>query len=293
MFKTYVIDGKQIANDIKQEVKHVVENSFSNENKPTLACILVGDNPASMSYVKSKEKACEMCGINSQIYRLNGDCSLEELESLIKNLNNNEKVSAILLQLPLPEHLEEYRDYLINLINPVKDVDALTDVNLGKLLAGKELIAPCTATGIMKIIESTGYNVVGKDVVVIGRSLLVGKSVAALLQNANATVTICHSKSVDLKEKCSKADLLIVAIGKPKFINKDYVKNGAFVVDVGINRTEQGLVGDVDYDDVKDLCNYITPVPGGVGPLTVACLMQNTLTLHELQLNLNKSFLND
>ena len=196
----------------------------------------------------------------------------------VNKLNNDDSVSGILLQLPLPKHLNE--DKCVNAILPSKDVDSLTYENLGRLFSKKNIIAPCTATGIMKMLESENISVEGKKAVVIGRSLLVGKSVASLLEQQNATVTICHSKTKDLMKETKQADILIVAIGKSELITQEYVKKGAVVIDVGINRTENGLKGDVDFNDVKDKCSFISPVPGGVGPLTVACLMENTLILH-------------
>lgn len=274
-----IINGKEIAQKIKEQVKEKVNNDFvlKGKNVPCLACVIVEGNSASEVYVASKEKACKECLMNSKIVRLKENISQKELIKTLQSLNKDKKVSGILLQLPLPKHLNE--DESINVISAKKDVDCLTYDNLGKLVSAKQEIAPCTATGIMKILEHENISVQGKKVVVIGRSLLVGKSVANLLEQKNATVTICHSKTENLKDVCKNADILIVAIGKPKFINKDYIKKGAVIIDVGINRTEKGLVGDVDFDSAKDLCSFITPVPGGVGPLTVACLMENTLIL--------------
>lgn len=274
-----IINGKEIAQKIKEQVKEKVNNDFvlKGKNVPCLACVIVEGNSASEVYVASKEKACKECLMNSKIVRLKENISQKELIKTLQSLNNDKKVSGILLQLPLPKHLNE--DESINVISEKKDVDCLTYENLGKLVSAKQEIAPCTATGIMKILDHENISVQGKKVVVIGRSLLVGKSVANLLEQKNATVTICHSKTENLKDVCKNADILIVAIGKPKFINKDYIKKGAVIIDVGINRTEKGLVGDVDFDSAKDLCSFITPVPGGVGPLTVACLMENTLIL--------------
>lgn len=198
-------------------------------------------------------------------------------------LNNDKSVSAILLQLPLPKSLNA--NDAIRKISPQKDVDCLTDLNLGKLFTGNSKFAPCTSTGIIKLLIENNIEIEGKNVVIIGRSLLVGKSVACLLEQNNATVTLCHSKTKNLKEFTRNADILIVAIGKAKFITKDYIKNNAVVIDVGINRIDNKICGDVDFEDVKDLCSYISPVPGGVGPLTVACLMENTLSLALLNKN--------
>ena len=276
-----IIDGKKLALNIRAEVKKEVENNYVLKNKqvPCLACIIVEGNSASEVYVASKKKVTEECLMKSKIIRLKETVSEEELVKEIEKLNNDESVSGILLQLPLPKHLNE--DRCVNTIDPSKDVDSLTYKNLGKLFSKRQDIAPCTATGIIKILESENVNIQGKKAVVIGRSLLVGKSVANLLEQKNATVTICHSKTKDLMKETKQADILIVAIGKTEFITKEYVKKGAVVIDVGINRTEKGLKGDVNFEDVKAKCSYITPVPGGVGPLTVACLMENTLILHK------------
>lgn len=278
--KFMVIDGKAIAEQIKENVRErVLSHYIIGENAPKLACILVGEDKASKVYVKSKIKTCDECGFGSLVINLDENATKEELINVISFLNKDSSISGILVQLPLPNSLERYRNEIINAISPDKDVDCLTDENLGKLYLGKGLIAPCTATGIMKIIESVNYNLEGKDVVVVGRSLLVGKPVSTLLQNNNATVTTCHSYTKNLQEKIDKAELLIVAVGKPKMIKS--VKKGAFVIDVGINRIEDKLVGDVDFDKVSTEAKFITPVPGGVGPLTVACLLENTLKLHE------------
>lgn len=278
-----VTNGKELAKEIKENVKKKVYENYISKNRdvPCLVCIIVGDDKASKVYVNSKKKACEECGIKSLVYQLTADTTKEFLLDFLNKLNVDKTVSGILVQLPLPEKLDKDRDEIINTILPSKDVDCLTHENLGRLFAGVGTIAPCTATGIIKILEHEKFDIDGKDAVVIGRSLLVGKSVSSLLQSKNATVTNCHSHTKNLKEKCQNADILIVAVGKPKMIKKDFVKDGAFVIDVGINRTENGLVGDVDFESVKDKCSYITPVPGGVGPLTVACLMENTLLLHE------------
>lgn len=284
-----IIDGKALAKQIKEKVKESVYTNYiaKGKNVPCLVCIIVGDDKASKVYVNSKKKACEECGIKSEIYQFPEDTSKQFLLDFLQKLNNDDNVSGILVQLPLPRSLDVDRNEIINTISPDKDVDCLTYQNLGKMYAGEHSIAPCTSTGIMKIIESKNYNLDKKDVVVIGRSLLVGKSVSTLLQGKNATVTNCHSHTQNLIDKCKKADVLVVAVGKPKMITSDYIKDGAFVIDVGINRTENGLVGDVDFENVKSKCSYITPVPGGVGPLTVACLMENTLILHEKRTQCN------
>lgn len=280
------IDGKAIAMAIKENVKKQVQSLYLDEGKnaPKLACIIVEGNSASEVYVANKEKACNMCLLGSQIVRLPNNISQAELEKTISQLNADDSVSGILLQLPLPEHLDSQS--ALEKISPSKDVDCLTHQNLGKLFAGSNIIAPCTATGIIKILEHQNVEISGKRAVVIGRSLLVGKSVATLLEQRNATVTICHSKTQNMKEIARQADILVVAIGKTEYITEEYVKPGAVVIDVGINRTENGLKGDVDYNSVCNVCSQITPVPGGVGPLTVACLMENTLTLDRLSKNI-------
>jgi len=276
------IDGKTLAKKIKEDVaKKVAKYS----QKPKLACIIVEGNKASEVYVASKEKACNECGIDSVIIRLPENVTEEGLFSTIDRLNVDKSVSGILLQLPLPSHLDDIK--ATGKIAPEKDVDCLTYVNLGALMSGRGVIAPCTATGIIKILDSENIDPCGKKVVVVGRSLLVGKSVANLLEQRNATVTICHSKTENLKEECKTADILVVAIGRKEMITAEYVKIGAVVIDVGINRTEEGLRGDVSTADVANIASYITPVPGGVGPLTVACLMENTLILHEKMQNKN------
>lgn len=277
------IDGKAIAAQIKTKVKDKVQAEYLDKSLPApkLACIIVEGNSASEVYVASKEKACKECLLQSEIIRLRHDVSQSELEEVISSLNDDDSVSGILLQLPLPKHLDS--DSALSKISPSKDVDCLTTQNLGLLFSGKPIIAPCTATGIIKILDYVGEEIAGKKAVVMGRSLLVGKSVANLLEQRNATVTICHSKTKDIQEVTKQADILVVAIGKPEFVTKEYVKQGAVVIDVGINRTENGLKGDVDYNSVSEVCSKITPVPGGVGPLTVACLMENTLILDRLR----------
>ena len=277
-----ILDGKKVSLLLKTAIRDKIQREYVENSKavPCLACIIVGDNPASQVYVANKEKACGAVGMRSIIKRLPSTSSNEDVEKVIKELNENDEVSGILLQLPLPDGLDEAK--LIECIDPSKDVDALTDINLGKLFSKKNVIAPCTASGIIDLLEHYDIDLQGKHVVVVGRSLLVGKSVCMLFEQKNATVTLCHSKTQNLKEMCALADVLVVAIGKPKFITEDMVKEGVVVVDVGINRLETGLVGDVDYENVKEKCSYITPVPGGVGPMTIAELLKNTITLHEL-----------
>ena len=269
-----IMDGKSLAQEIKNEVKDKVERL---RKKPLLACIIVEGNSASEVYVANKQRACDECGLQSMIVRLPNNVTQRKLENEIVKLNDNKDVSAILLQLPLPEGLDSTR--ALEKIDPSKDVDCLTVHNLGLLFSGQWKIAPCTATGIIKMLKKYDVEIAGKHAVVIGRSLLVGKSVANLLEQNNATVTICHSKTKDLKEITKTADILVVAVGKSKYITSEYVKEGAVVVDVGINRIDGKLTGDVDFEEVKDKCSLISKVPGGVGPLTVACLMENTLLL--------------
>jgi len=277
------INGNEIAQAIKDNVKQNIEKDYISKGLevPCLACIIVEGNSASEVYVASKEKSCNACGMKSKIVRLPNDVSQDKLESVILDLNNDSEVSGILLQLPLPEHLNS--DSAINKIDPSKDVDCLTNQNLGELFSATGKIAPCTATGIIKILKHQNVEISGKRAVVIGRSLLVGKSVANLLEQNNATVTICHSRTQNMKEITKQADILVVAIGKTEYIDSEYIKEGAVVIDVGINRTEQGLKGDVNYESACTVCSQITPVPGGVGPLTVACLMENTLILDKLK----------
>ncbi len=279
-----ILDGKQTSLLIKTAIRDKIQKEYLEKGKqvPCLACIIVGDDPASQVYVASKEKACGFVGMNSVVKRLPATSTNEDVEVVINELNENPSISGILLQLPLPKGLDENR--LLECISPKKDVDCLTDINLGKLFANKNIISPCTATGIIDLLDEYSIDMQGKHVVVIGRSLLVGKSVSMLFQQRNSTVTMCHSKTVNLAEICRLADILVVAVGKPKFITEDMVKQGAVVVDVGINRLETGLVGDVDFENVKNKCSYITPVPGGIGPMTIAELMKNTITLHEQEM---------
>lgn len=271
-----ILDGKTFAKEIKENVKSKVEKL---EKKPALSCIIVEGDSASEIYVANKQKACAECGLISKMIRLPHNVGQAELEQNIEDLNANEDVSAILLQLPIPKNLDT--DRAINKILPEKDVDCLTFSNAGRLFAGKNKIAPCTPTGIIKLLEKYNVQIAGKLAVVVGRSELVGKPVAMLLEQKNATVILCHSKTGDerLKELTRMADILIVAVGKPKFITAEHVKPGAVVVDVGINRVDGKIYGDVDFESVKNICSMITPVPGGVGPLTVACLMENTYLL--------------
>lgn len=293
MEKIKNIDGKMVAEKIKATIKTQIEELQKlGASVPTLACMIVGNNPASEKYVASKEKTCQELGMGSKVIRLDDNTPQESIIYTIEKLNRDENISGILLQLPLPYGYDERT--IINAIDPKKDVDCLTDINLGKLMGKTQDIAPCTAQGIMTLLDEYNIDIEGKNVVVIGRSLLVGKSVANLLEQRNATVTICHSKTKNMQEITKQADILVVAIGRPKFITPDYVKDDAVVIDVGINRVEvekmqdgktvkkERTVGDVDYETVAQKCSYITPVPGGVGPMTVAELMRNTYTLYTL-----------
>lgn len=277
MSQTKIIDGKAVSAQIKQQV--AVQVSALNEKgiQSCLAVILVGDDPASRVYVNNKKKACEVCGIRSLEYTLSAQTTQNELLALIAKLNQDPDVNGILVQLPLPRHISEKA--VISAIDPAKDVDAFHPINVGKIMQGTCNLLPCTPAGIMELIASTEIPVAGKDCVVIGRSNIVGKPMAMLLLHKNGTVTICHSKTKDLKQKCKAADILVAAVGIPKFVTADMVKEGAVVIDVGINRLEDGsLCGDVDFDGVAPIAGAITPVPGGVGPMTIAMLMQNTLT---------------
>ncbi|MBO5454614.1 MAG: bifunctional methylenetetrahydrofolate dehydrogenase/methenyltetrahydrofolate cyclohydrolase FolD [Clostridia bacterium] len=271
-----IIDGKKVSARIKQEIRTKTEELAKNGVKVGLAVVLVGNDPASQVYVNNKEKACEECGFYSEKYLLDENVSMKELLDLVEVLNNRDEISGILVQLPLPKHLDEKE--VINAINPKKDVDAFHPVNVGKIMIGDYDFLPCTPAGVMELIKESGIDPEGKECVVIGRSNIVGKPQAMLLLHKNATVTICHSRTKDLKEVTKRADILVAAVGKAKFVTADMVKEGAVVIDVGMNRDENGkLCGDVDFDNVSKIAGAITPVPGGVGPMTIAMLMQNTL----------------
>ena len=273
-----IIDGKKISQEIKDEVRAEIADK---NIKACLAVIIVGDDPASQVYVKNKKAACEYCGIRSLSYELDNDIPESELISLIDKLNKDSEVHGILVQLPLPGHINE--DNIIEAIDPAKDVDGFSRRSVGALSIGTEGFVSCTPAGIIELIKRSGIEISGKECVVMGRSNIVGKPMAMLMLRENATVTVVHSKTRRIEEICSRADILIVAIGKPKMITHDYVKDGAVVIDVGIHRVnpdENGgkkLCGDVDYEDVEPIASYITPVPGGVGPMTIAMLMKNVL----------------
>jgi len=271
------IDGKAIAKEIRVKVSAEVLNLLKGRGiKPRLAVILVGDDPASRSYVANKEKYSADVGIESFTHRIPSSIKESELISLVKSLNDDGSVHGILVQLPLPKHLSETN--ILNTIVPEKDVDGLHPLNLGKLLKGEEpLFVACTPSGIMELLLSTGIEIKGKEAVVLGRSNIVGKPTAILLLQKHATVTICHSRTQDLPQVCRRADILVAAIGKPKMVKADWIKRGAVVIDVGTTRLENGWAGDVDYEAAKEVAGYITPVPGGVGPMTIAMLLRNTV----------------
>ncbi len=271
-----IIDGKSQAKDIKIGLHREVGPLKENGVIPGLAVILVGDDSASQVYVKAKGKACEEVGISSFQHRLDEDVTEDEVLKLISELNNDEKVHGILVQLPLPPHLNERT--LTEAINPDKDVDGFHPYNIGRLVLGEPYFQPCTPLGIMRLLESTGIELSGKEAVVVGRSNIVGKPVALMLLHRNATVTICHSKTREIQDKVGRADIVIAAVGRARMIQGEWIKKGAIVIDVGINRKADGkLVGDVDFEGASKKASYITPVPGGVGPMTIAMLLYNTV----------------
>ena len=270
-----IIDGKALSQKIKDELKVKVAAFEQKYNrKITLAVVLVGENPASQVYVKNKIKATEYVGMKSLAFYLPENSTQKEVEDAVRSLAADDTVDGILVQLPLPKHLNE--NAVLDIIPAEKDVDGFLAENVGKLTLGLPTTIACTPFGVTKMLESTGLDFSGKNAVVIGRSNIVGKPMALLLLQMDCTVTVCHSKTTNLKEICKQADVIVAAIGRPKFVTANMVKEGAVVIDVGINRTENGLVGDVDFDAVKDIASYITPVPGGVGPMTIAMLLENT-----------------
>lgn len=272
-----IISGKEIALKIKDQLKSEVETIRENYSRiPKLVVILIGDNPASLTYVRNKERGCAYIGIESKIIKHDSSFSESQLLKEIELLNNDETVDGILVQLPLPKHISEEK--VLNAISFDKDVDGFHPHNVANLFLGQNSLVPCTPKGMLVLLEKINYDLSGKEVVIVGRSNIVGKPIALLCLQKNATVTIAHSKTKDLKKVCSRADVLIAAIGKPKFFNHEYIKDGAVVLDVGINRDENNkLCGDVDFEDVKDKVKAITPVPGGIGPMTITMLMQNTI----------------
>lgn len=276
-----IIDGKQISLDIKNELKEKVAKYKEQGIEITLAVVKVGNDPASAVYVRNKEKACEYVGINSKTLALPEETTEEELLNVVKELNEDKNVNGILVQLPLPKHIDESKVLLT--IDSTKDVDGFHPVNVGKMVIGEDTFLPCTPAGIIEMIKRTDIDIEGKECVVIGRSNIVGKPMAMLMLKENATVTIAHSRTKDLKEVTKRADIIVAAIGKAKFVTADYVKEGAVVIDVGMDRDENGkLCGDVDFESVSKLASAITPVPGGVGPMTVTMLLVNCLRSVEL-----------
>ena len=276
-----IIDGKLISAQIREEIAEKVKEYNERTGKlPGLAVVIVGENPASQVYVRNKKKACEQVGFNSWVYETPESTTQDDLNALIDKLNEDSAVHGILVQLPLPKHLDE--EQVILRIKPEKDVDAFHPYNVGRITIGNPKFLPCTPAGIMELLHRSNIEIAGKECVVIGRSNIVGKPMALLLLSENGTVTVCHSKTKDLKEVCRRADILVVAIGKANFVTADMVKEGAVVIDVGMNRNAEGkLTGDVDFASVSEVASYITPVPGGVGPMTITMLLQNTLRAAE------------
>lgn len=266
-----LLNGKELADKIKEEVKAEVERM---DEKPYLVVIQVGDNSASSTYVKNKQNACRHCGIKSETYKLGEGTSEKGLINFIHTLNKDDMVHGILVQLPLPDHINEHK--VIQAIAPEKDVDGFHEINVGKLMIGEDTFVPCTTKGIIELLKANNIKIEGQNCVVVGRSNIVGKPTAIELLRNNGTVTICHSKTKGLKQICREADILVCAIGKPKFFNREHISQNTVVIDVGIHRQEdETLCGDVDFEDVKDIVSAITPVPGGVGAMTVAMLMKN------------------
>lgn len=281
-----IIDGKKVSAEVKEEVRQqTLKLKETHGITPGLAVVIVGDDPASRVYVNNKKKACELVGFKSEEYALPAETTQQELLNLVETLNNKDDINGILVQLPLPKHLDDKA--VIAAINTKKDVDAFHAVNVGKIMLGEYDFLPCTPAGVMEMLHSYNIEVSGKNCVVIGRSNIVGKPMAMLLLHENGTVTICHSRTKNLAEVTKQADILVAAVGRPKFVTADMVKDGAVVIDVGMDRDENGkLCGDVDFENVKDKCSYITPVPGGVGPMTIATLMKNTLKAAKIQNNI-------
>ena len=281
-----IIDGKKVSAEVKEKVRQqTLELKETHGITPGLAVVIVGDDPASRVYVNNKKKACELVGFKSEEYALPAETMQEELLELVNTLNNKDDINGILVQLPLPKHLDDKA--VIAAISPQKDVDAFHAVNVGKIMLGEYDFLPCTPSGVMEMLHSYNIEVSGKNCVVIGRSNIVGKPMAMLLLHENGTVTICHSRTKNLADITKQADILVAAVGRPKFVTADMVKEGAVVIDVGMDRDENGkLCGDVDFENVKDKCSYITPVPGGVGPMTIATLMKNTLKAARIQNNI-------
>ena len=280
-----IIDGKAISAKVKAEVREEADALKAKGISIGLAVVIVGNNPASRVYVNNKKKACAEVGFESSEYALPEETTQEELLALVDKLNNDDKVNGILVQLPLPSQIDEKA--VINAIRPEKDVDAFHPVNVGKIMIGDFAFLPCTPAGVMELIKSTGVDISGKECVVIGRRNIVGKPMAMLLLHKNGTVTICHSKTKNLAEVCRRADILVAAVGRANFVTADMIKEGAVVIDVGMNRLENGkLCGDVNFAECSEKAGYITPVPGGVGPMTIAMLKRNTLTSAKIKAGL-------
>ena len=278
-----IIDGKKQAEIIRNEIKKEISDLKKKSGKsPSLTVILIGDFAPSLIYVKNKEKSAREVGINSEIIRYTKNVSEKDILEKIEELNKNDKISGILVQLPLPSQIS--KEKIINAINPSKDVDGFNPINVGNLSSGYDSIVPCTPLGCLLLIKKIEPNLAGKHAVIIGRSNLNGKPMAQLLLKENCTVTIVHSKTNDLQNECLKADILVAAVGVPNLIKKDWVKKNAIVIDVGINKVGEKIVGDVNFDELKDNVKAITPVPGGVGPMTIACLLKNTLTCFKARL---------
>lgn len=283
-----ILDGKKTAQKVKDALKERVEQLKKDGLTPGLAVIIVGNDSASRVYVNNKKRACEYVGIHSEEYALPEETTQDELIALVKKLNEKKDIHGILCQLPLPKHINE--EAVINAIDPQKDVDAFHPVNVGKIMIGNFDFLPCTPAGVMELIDESGIDLTGKHCVVVGRSNIVGKPQAMLLLHRNATVTICHSKTENLPQVCRTADVLVVAVGRAKMIDESYIKEGAVVIDVGMDRDENGkLCGDVDFDSACKKAGYITPVPGGVGPMTIATLMKNAVTAAEKSISAENS----
>lgn len=274
-----IIDGRAVARSVEARASEKVESLKRRGIEPGLAVVLVGDDPASQVYVNMKKKACARCGVRSEEVRLPDGTSEKELLSIVGELNHRKDIHGILVQLPLPKGIDSSR--VIMAVDPSKDVDGFHPVNLGRLVSGLPGFVPCTPAGVMDLIHSTGVSVAGKECVVVGRSLIVGKPMSLLLLAENGTVTVCHSRTADLGGVCRRADILVAAVGRPAMITADMIKPDAVVIDVGVNRTDAGLIGDVDYEAASRVAGYITPVPGGVGPMTIARLMANTVLAAE------------
>ncbi|MBQ4124142.1 bifunctional methylenetetrahydrofolate dehydrogenase/methenyltetrahydrofolate cyclohydrolase FolD [bacterium] len=279
---TIILDGKALASKITENLKNEISQL---SKKPKLAVILIGNDPASQIYVKNKNIKAQNIGFESLVISLPENSTEENILEHIYILNEDKNINGILVQLPLPEHINKQK--ILEAIDPIKDVDGFTSYNYGRLALGyKPYALACTPKGVMRILKEYNIEVEGKNVLIIGRSNIVGKPLSIMLQQKNATVTVAHSKTKDIKTIAKQSDIVISAIGKPKFVNKDFIKKDAIVIDVGISRTMDGICGDVDFENIKNLCSYITPVPGGVGPMTIAMLMENTFELYKYQLDL-------